>query len=85
MELAIHKMTELPAKTIGIKKRGKLAPGYKADVLVFDETQVQATANYENPYQLANGFDDIIVNGQVVRMAGNWKDLSAGKILRKED
>lgn len=85
LELAIHKMTELPAKTIGVKKRGKLAPGYKADVLVFDETQIQATADYENPYQLAKGFNDIIVNGQIVRIAGNWKDLSAGKILRKDD
>ncbi len=85
LELAIHKMTELPAKTIGFKKRGKLAPGFKADVLVFDETQVQATADYENPYQLAKGFDDIILNGRIVRLAGNWKDLSAGKILRKEN
>ena len=77
-------MTELPAKTIGIPKRGRLAPGYKADVLVFDETQAQAMANYENPYQLAKGFDNIIINGKIVRLEGKWKDLAAGKILRKE-
>lgn len=84
IESAIQKMTELPARTIGIQKRGRLAPGYKADVLVFDETQAQAMANYENPYQLAKGFDNIIINGKIVRLEGKWKDLAAGKILRKE-
>lgn len=85
LELAIHKMTELAAKTIGFEKRGRLAPGFKADILVFDETQVEATANYENPYQLAKGFDEIIVNGKLVRSAGKWQDISAGKLLRKGD
>lgn len=83
LELAIHKMTELTAKTIGLQQRGRLAPGFKADILIFDESQIKATANYEDPYQLAKGFDDIIINGQLVREQGQWKDLSAGRILRK--
>lgn len=85
LELAIHKMTELPAKTIGLKGRGRIATGYRADILVFDETRVETTASYEKPYQLAKGFDDIIINGQIVRLAGKWESLSAGKILRKKD
>lgn len=76
-------MTELTAKTIGLQQRGRLAPGFKADILIFDESQIKATANYEDPYQLAKGFDDIIINGQLVREQGQWKDLSAGRILRK--
>ncbi|MBX2874911.1 MAG: amidohydrolase family protein [Saprospiraceae bacterium] len=84
LELAIRKMTELPATTIGISKRGRLAPGFKADVLVFDETQVKAQATYDSPYQLSTGFDFIIVNGKLVRDAGQWLDVKAGKILRKQ-
>lgn len=85
LELAVHKMTGLTAKTVGLKKRGLLAPGYKADVLIFDETQVEAKASYDSPYQLSTGFNFIIVNGQLVRDAGKWLDLKAGRILRNEE
>lgn len=85
LEWAVHKMSEMAAKTIGLKKRGLLAPGYKADVLVFDETQVKAKASYDSPYQLATGFNFIVINGKLVRDAGQWLDVNAGKILRKQD
>ncbi|MEZ5044954.1 MAG: amidohydrolase family protein [Saprospiraceae bacterium] len=84
LELAIHKMTELAAKTIGLDKRGRIAEGYKADLLVFNETSVKAKASYENPFQLSEGFDVIVVNGQLLREEGTWKEVRPGALLRKQ-
>lgn len=59
-------MIELFVKMIGFKKCGRLSFGFKVDILVFDEIQVEVMVNYENLYQLVKGFNDIIVNGKFV-------------------
>ncbi len=85
LEEAIHKMTGLPAKTIGLldQKRGLLKEGFAADVLIFNPEQVHDKATYENPQQLAEGFDWVIVNGKMVRSNGEFAKKYAGKMLRK--
>ena len=85
LEEAIHKMTGLPAETMGLvdMKRGLLKPGFYADVLVFDPDQVYDKATYENPHQLAEGFDWIIVNGTVVRAEGRFTGSRGGMVLRR--
>lgn len=70
LEEAIRKMTGFPAKTIGIKQRGLLKEGNFADILIFDPAKVSANATYENPHQLATGFDYVFVNGKIA-MEGN--------------
>jgi CubicO group peptidase (beta-lactamase class C family)/N-acyl-D-aspartate/D-glutamate deacylase len=72
---AVRKMTSLPADTIGIGDRGRLAPGMAADILIFDPARVGAPADYTDPLQLAKGFDVVIVNGKVARENG---ELAAG-------
>jgi len=67
---AVRKMTSLPADTIGITDRGRLEPGMAADILIFDPLRVSAPASYTDPLQLAQGFDVVIVNGQVAREDG---------------
>jgi len=85
LEEAIHKMTGLPAMTIGLlnQKRGLLKEGFAADVLVFDPNMVNDKATYENPQQLAEGFDWVIVNGGFAVSDGEFTKNRAGKILRK--
>ena len=39
---------------------------------------------YEDPHQLAEGFDDIIVNGELVRREGKFTSTLAGRVLRPE-
>lgn len=65
LEVAIHKMTGLSAKTLGIEKRGLLKENHYADLLIFNPEKIKANATYENPHQLASGFDFVIVNGQL--------------------
>ncbi|MGK7393645.1 MAG: N-acyl-D-amino-acid deacylase family protein [Candidatus Cyclobacteriaceae bacterium M3_2C_046] len=83
LEYAVFKMTGLPAQTLGLGNRGLIKKGYMADLLIFDPEAIQATATYEEPFQLAEGFDHIIVNGILVRQEGIFLPEKAGKLLRK--
>ena len=78
---AIHKMTGYAASILDIKDRGTLQPGKKADVIIFSPDEIQALATYPDPYQLSEGFNDIIVNGNLVREAGQFSKALNGKVL----
>jgi N-acyl-D-aspartate/D-glutamate deacylase len=82
MEQAIHKMTAMPAERLGIGERGKLKPGYYADVLVFDPNQFTDHADYLHPMERAAGMDCVIVNGTVVRNKDIAGSPSGRPILR---
>lgn len=83
LQEAVHKMTGLPAQTLGISKRGFIKPSYKADILLFDPAAVKEHATFEKPAQLANGFNFILVNGQVAKEGDNFNEARAGVVLRK--
>ncbi|UTW53978.1 amidohydrolase family protein [Kordiimonas sp. SCSIO 12610] len=59
----IHRSTGLTADTFGIKGRGYIREGYKADILVFDPNTFKPKANYENPHVLSEGVIHLFVNG----------------------
>jgi N-acyl-D-amino-acid deacylase len=81
---AIRSMTTLPATVFGLKDRGQLRAGAFADVLIFDLTKVNDAATYDKPHQLSQGFDDIIINGEVARRNGTFTTALAGRVLRPE-
>ncbi|WP_299701278.1 amidohydrolase family protein [uncultured Pontibacter sp.] len=83
LEEAIHKMTGLSAQTIGIKDRGLIQTGYKADLLLFRLQEVKENATYENPLQEASGFSYVMVNGIVVKEDGQLNGERAGRMLQK--
>ncbi|WP_460879034.1 N-acyl-D-amino-acid deacylase family protein [Pontibacter rugosus] len=85
LEEAVWKMSGLPAKTIGLQKRGLIKQGYKADLLLFNPSEIKEMATYEEPRQLAAGFRYVLVNGKVVKEAGNYSQSRKGKLLRKGD
>lgn len=80
---AIHKMTGLPARTMGLADRGILAEGKKADIVVFDPATVADKATFEAPHQYPTGIPYVIVNGQISVEDGNFLHLKAGAVLRK--
>ncbi|MFD2999506.1 amidohydrolase family protein [Pontibacter toksunensis] len=84
LEEAIHKMTGLPAETIGLQDRGFIRQGFKADILLFNPAEVKENATYEDPHQLATGFRYVIVNGRVVKEGDKLSEERAGKMLRKK-
>lgn len=83
LEEAVRKMTSLAAQTLGIPRRGKLQPGYAADIIIFDPAQVRATATYENPFQLSEGFHYVIINGDMSIERGKLVQHRYGQLLRK--
>lgn len=82
LPFAIRSMTALAAEVFGITDRGVVKPGAFADLLVFDLAAITETATYENPHQIAKGFDTIVVNGQMARDAGRFTPALAGRVLR---
>lgn len=73
---AIRKMTSLPARRLGLRKRGVLAPGMAADILQFDPARFTDCATWEKPKQVAQGLTRVLVNGKAP-VAG------VGKVLRR--
>ncbi|MEQ8858081.1 MAG: amidohydrolase family protein [Pseudomonadales bacterium] len=79
---AVRKMTSLPATQLGVNDRGRIEVGLAADLVVFDPAQVRASATYLAPFQLAEGFDLVIVNGRIARRDGALTAERAGRVLR---
>lgn len=82
LEEAVRKMTSLPAQTIGMKDRGLITAGYRADVLVFDPANVRERASFPDPLQLASGMDYVIVNGKIALQSGVFAAERPGRVLR---
>ena len=62
---AVHKITDQPAQRFGIRNRGRLAPGYFADITVFDPAAIDSPATYDFPEQPPVGIRYLFRNGQL--------------------
>lgn len=82
IEEAVRKLTSLPAGNLKIKDRGLLAPGYYADVVVFDPETIQDKATFAEPHQLAVGVEDVFVNGVLTVKDGEHTGATAGRVVR---
>ncbi len=79
---AIHRLSALPARNLGLKDRGLLKTGYFADVVVFDPTTIGDRGTYEAPKQFAVGVSHVVVNGAIVLSDGEPTGAKAGKVVR---
>ncbi len=82
LPLAIHKMTELPAKVFGLQKRGLVRKSYHADLTVFDAKKVSDRATYEDPRRSPTGIPWVLVNGRIVIEKGVLTGTRPGRVLR---
>ena len=82
LEEAIRRLTSLPATNLKIKQRGRLAPGYFADVVVFDPATIQDHATFEKPHQYATGVRHVFVNGTQVLKDGEHTGATTGRFVR---
>jgi N-acyl-D-amino-acid deacylase len=82
MAQAVHKMTALPARRLGLADRGVIRPGARADLVVFDERTVGDRATYESPHQYPAGIEHVIVDGRFVVRDGEHTGTLPGKVLR---
>jgi dihydroorotase/N-acyl-D-amino-acid deacylase len=82
LEEAVRKMSAAVATRLGIRDRGVLAPGYFADVVVFDPETITDHATYEDPHRLSTGVRDVFVNGVAVVQEGRHTGAQPGKGIR---
>ncbi len=78
---AIHKMSGLSGTEFGLKERGFIADGYKADLVLFDPKKVRDVATYENPKQHSEGIQKVWVNGQLSYSSGEKANGRAGECI----
>jgi N-acyl-D-amino-acid deacylase len=79
---AIRKFTALPAQRMRLTKRGVLKQEMWADVVIFDPATVRDVATFENPNQLSQGMEYVLVNGVPVIDQGKMTGALPGKVLR---
>ncbi len=79
---AIRKFTALAAQRMRLADRGVLKQGMWADVVVFDPAKIRDQATFENPNQLSEGMEDVLVNGVAVIEGGKMTGALPGKVLR---
>lgn len=82
LEEGVRKMTSLPASVLGLKDRGRVAPGMKADLVVFDPATVIDRSTVKQPTAAPEGIPYVVVNGGVVVDAGRVTDARPGRVLR---
>ena len=79
---AVKKMTSMPADHLGLKNRGRIAKGMKADLVIFDFDKVEDKATFTDPHQYAVGFEYVLVNGKAVIDKGKLTENRPGGMLR---
>ena len=79
---AVRRLTSYPADNLKLRDRGRLAPGYHADIVVFDPTTVQDHATFEDPHRLATGVRDVFVNGEAVLRDAEHTGAMPGRVVR---
>lgn len=82
LQTAIYKMCAFPASRLGLKERGLLIPGYRADVVVFDPATVCELSTYAKPHQFNKGIEHVFVNGVWTLKQGRYTGALAGSVLR---
>jgi N-acyl-D-amino-acid deacylase len=79
---AVRRLTSLPARQLRLVDRGRLTPGYYADLVVFDPATVQDHATFDDPHRYATGVRDVLVNGVAVLRDGEHTGALPGRVLR---
>ena len=82
IEEAVRKLAALPAENLSLEGRGRLAPGYFADVAIFDPEKIQDHAVYDDPHHYATGMVHVLVNGDLVLEDGGPTGATPGRFVK---
>jgi N-acyl-D-amino-acid deacylase len=78
----VRRLTSLPAENLRIPDRGRLKPGFFADLALFDPATVADRATYESPHVYAAGMRHVFVNGVQVLKDGEHVGATPGRFVR---
>jgi N-acyl-D-amino-acid deacylase len=83
LEEAVRKMTTLPAARLGLRDRGVLREGARADLVVLDPARVAARSDYATPRTPPAGIEHVFVNGRHLVDGTTFRPVAAGDVLRR--
>lgn len=78
---AVRRLSGFPAANLGIKDRGLVKPGMKADLAIFDPATITDKATYAEPQQFAVGMRHVFVNGRAVLLDGKMTGARPGRAV----
>ena len=81
LEQAVHRMTGKAACTLGLRDRGFVESGKKADLVIFDPDSVADAATYTEPHQYPVGVHYVILNGEIAVGPEGTRPTLAGRVL----
>lgn len=83
LEEMIRRMTSLPAKTFQIEKKGVLADGMDADIVIFDPQEIRDQATILEPCRISSGIHQVLVDGRVVFKDGAMTGEKPGTVITR--
>lgn len=85
LENGIYKMTGLPAKTLGLRRKGEIREGFSADLVLFKLEEIDDPATFLVPHQFAKGIEYVWINGKLAIDQNKFNFTFAGKVLLTDD
>jgi N-acyl-D-aspartate/D-glutamate deacylase len=91
LEAAVRELTDVPARLYGLRERGRIAPGWRADLVIFDEREIGCGPTYTRRdlpagagrlYADAWGIAHVLVNGTEIVRNGESTGALPGTVLR---
>jgi len=82
LEEAVRKMTSAPAQRLGLRGRGLLREGMRADITIFDPQLVADRATFTEPHLYPVGIEVVLINGEVVIEGGHHTERLPGEVLQ---
>ncbi|MBO4647046.1 MAG: amidohydrolase family protein, partial [Lentisphaeria bacterium] len=85
MEKIIRRLTSQPAAFFHLADRGAIRPGAAADLVIFDEDELDSEADFKSPHTPASGIRSVYVNG-VAAYDGELRQVVArpGRVLERQ-
>jgi N-acyl-D-amino-acid deacylase len=83
IEDAVRRMTSLAAAHMGLRERGRIAPGTFADLVLFDPASVIDRATPAEPQLTSVGISRVWVNGTEVFADGRTTGARPGRVIRR--
>jgi N-acyl-D-amino-acid deacylase len=83
LPFAVRSSSGLPAQIVGLKDRGYLREGYKADVVIFDYQSLQDRATAMQPNLYSEGVKYVLVNGKVSVDNGRLTGVLPGVVIAR--